>query len=274
MGMIVWHMVPNDEPVGLGAFDLATAVQIGAKTSVFPSATNSPRGCCFGDDSGLELFVTGSEVTGFDMATPWVTNPGDVTTNGNDSATVLFEDIQFNPDGTYFAGSSDALGTITYTLSTPYLLSTWASFTGDLGGDGHFEISRDGLSFYTCTDAGLVKKQTLTGYWDVSSPTDTGLDFASGLTSVEGFALSADESRFYILETNTDTLHEFIMATPGNPSTAVPGATLAVGLAVVGTAPSGVRFSNDQSKMIICAANSVPNGGGCVATFEGDVVYL
>lgn len=252
------------------AFDLASAVQTGTKSTVAPGSTISPNKAAFSGD-GMEIFVINndSNIRGFSLATPFVTPGGTLSANSNVSPTQsgTITDFWMNVTGDVIVMTISGSALRAYTLSPfdmPSVIFTGETFAAPAGA---VAFSQDGLVMFSYV-AGTIHKWTMDSAFELSSLVDTGDSFATGLAGI-GIELSPDGNSVYCTNNSGDTVAEFRMSTAYLPSTCVLYDTFYVGLPVVGSVPVSVTFSPDQTHMLVAAHNTVPNGSGSVNTFSG-----
>lgn len=272
MSGVMRHYIGGDESPAYTAMDLATAVWDGNKTTVSASSTLASPSVCYRYD-GSSFFEGFTGLGECDLVTPYTPPGGTLGNNGNTSV-LNIESVKFSQDGMIMFISSSGTSFARYDLAAPYdLVPPSPSLVGTMSlPSGGFDISNDGLILFAMVSNSVVRYDMSSAY-DIATLAVTGDTFATGIANTGDVALSADGTRFYTVSYDTDEVTEWVMATPFSPSTATAsGATLNVGLGIVGTAPIGLDFSPDQTKLIVCAANSVPDGGRCVASFTGSAV--
>ncbi|MCK0133553.1 BspA family leucine-rich repeat surface protein [Arenibacter sp. S6351L] len=146
----------------------------------------------------------------------------DDTDNGNDSATITIAVNDAGSDDTY-----DSLDN-----------QTVAVILTDEG---------DNLPVFTSPS----------NAYDVSSATyltSESYDFGAKETNGYGIAFNNDGSKMYVVGRNSDTVHEYVLSTPYNPSTAVFSTEFYVGNEEAN--PAEVVFNQSGTKMFVTGASS------------------
>jgi hypothetical protein len=277
MGMIIWHIIGDEEAPeedGL-ALDLQSCVYDGTKTKVYAVAS-AGNACDFNSATGLEAWcqVNGTIFQGVDFVTPYEAPGGTISDNLN-SAAITISSAKFSQNGTYlFTGGTAEIRT----LSTPYLLSSATLTSSNAVLDKSVEtISWDGLAVYTFgAPSNTLKVWTLPDAWDLDSP-------VAGTTimlpnSLDGICVSRDQTRIYGVNSGLQVVQEYIMATPGDPSSipadgfgiAIPNYELDVTIYMDNVVDLAVSY--DQEHLLISGASSVPPDGGFMVTFTGNAV--
>lgn len=271
--LLLMATTQQEAPVEGGALDLATAVWDSNKTSAYPASSALPYGVSYRDD-GLEVFLgnTSTSIQGFDLAAPFTPPGGTISGNGNDLA-VSVRTFRFFDSGSVLWVNTSTNFMQEYSLGTPYDLSTASLVNSVSLNVPAFDISNDGLNYYEMSTGGLVTRFDLGSPFDVTSISSTGDSFNFAIGNAFGVKLSNDGTRIYIVGATADLVSEFILATPFIVGSAGSvNATLNVGSGVVGTTPTGLDISPDQTKLIVCAQNATGSGGGSIASFTADAV--
>jgi surface protein len=171
-------------------------------------------------------------------------------------------DIRFNRDGTkmFISDYGNAFRSIIdeYALSTAFDIST-ASHTQDLNIVG---VARQvmGLTFSTygtkmfVTDfyTDSIYQYDLTTGFDLSTASynSVSLDVSAKATSPTGINFNVDGTKMFIVGTDSDSVHQYTLATGFDISTASFNQSLSV--SGYSTKPYDIHFTSDGTKMFIC----------------------
>ena len=119
-------------------------------------------------------------------------------------------------------------------------------------------FNSDGTKMYTLNfTSNEVRQHTLSSAWDLSTASydSVYLDFVSETNDASGLFFSADGSKLYILETNSDVVLQYTLSTPWDLSTA-SYASLYYDVTSEDGFPVGVFFNSDGTKMFILGQTS------------------
>lgn len=208
---------------------------------------------------GTRLYVvcrgTGS-VHEYALSTAWDISTASHTTAFQITQTSNLSGLTFKPDGTklYVVGQSNDR-VCEYNLSTPWSVST-ASYLqfAAVGGNGGFPngvvFKPDGTQMYVLDRDAELGVYNLSAAWSVT-PAVYGSDgLAVSQTLCESLYIKDDGTRLYVVGSGADVVQQYAVSTPWNLSTAVLVKSLNIGS--IDTAPTGIYFSPDGSKMYTC----------------------
>ena len=256
----------NGDTVDYWALSSAWEIDTGAySTSLNVLAeSNSPSGITFKSD-GTKMYVVGTvddNATEYQLSTAW-----DITTARYDYALTDFLNISsettspqgltFKSDGSkLFVTSSTQDDIFEYTLSTPWNIDT-ASFSQsfDLTGtqtdlEGHFFRS-DGLKLYTVgSGVARVREFDLSSAWDVSTISyQQSFSVNAEAPAASDVSFSSAGTQMYVVDPNTDAVHEYALSTAWDISTA--SFTQSFSVATEEAAPSGLFFRPTGTTMFV-----------------------
>ena len=243
----------------------------------------------FISSDGLNLFFlagtgqyTASTLYSYEMSTAWdistATSVDDISASGVNS-------VFFKPDGTQFFllfRSSSTVNVRSYPLSTAWDLSTIGSAQSFLdanwlkqGGSGtpsFFEymtfmtFNADGTKMYLGSTNGSSDLQTLFQYdlstaWDLSTasrqyPASNYFSFNSNFTTnygKEGLVFKPDGTRFFVVDSQTDTVNQYDLSYPYDITTSVLDGSLDSNLSFA----DDVALSFDGSLLFVLDGDEV-----------------
>jgi sugar lactone lactonase YvrE len=170
--------------------------------------------------------------------------------------------IAFNPNGTKMFVVGDAGDDVNeYTLSTGFDVST-ASFVDSFSVASQdtspfgIAFNTDGTKMFIVGVVGQdVNEYTLSTGFDVSTATFVdSFSVASQETSPQGIAFNSDGTKMFIVGPDGDDVNEYTLSTGFDVSTASFVDSFSV--SAQDTAPRGVAFNADGTKMFIIGSNS------------------
>jgi sugar lactone lactonase YvrE len=239
-------------------FDLSTAVFVDAFSVSAQEVT--PTGIAFNTD-GTKMFIVGNSgddvneytlSTGFDVSTASFVDSFSVS-----AQETLPQDIAFNTDGTkMFIVGAAGQDVNEYTLSTGFDVST-ASFVDsfsvasqDTSPQG-IAFNTDGTKMFIVGIAGQdVNEYTLSTGFDVSTASFVdSFSVSAQETSPRGIAFNTDGTKMFIVGSDGDAVNEYTLSTGFDVSTASFVDSFSV--SAQETAPEGIAFNTDGSKMFI-----------------------
>ncbi len=254
----------------LAGFDITTASYTGGSHDV-SSQTDSPLDVTFSPD-GTRMFVMALTATGiyqYDLSTPW-----DVTTasfTSGDYHDVHPQDalpysVAFSADGRNMYVLGTFYNDVTqYDLSTPWDVTTASYTDGDYhdinsqdAGTVDIAFSADGRNMFVLgAQNDRVYQYALSTPWDVTTASYTGdsHSVASQETVPSGLAFSPDGARMFVVGTGSDAVHQYVLSTPWDITTASHN-DASHDVASQEDTPSGLAFSPDGTRMFVMGYDS------------------
>ena len=200
--------------------------------------------------------------TPYDISTATYDNYLDTSSEGSPYG------MTFNDDGTklYVAeGTNDFIRV--YNLSTPYdiLTATYDSYFNVSAQDTRIEdvkFNNDGTKMYVVGNGNdCIYEYNLSTPYDVSTAVyNDNLYVGDEAADITGMAFNDDGTKLYISGSGYEKIHEYILSTPYDVSTAVYSRSLDVSSESTDT--TGVAFSSDGVKLFIS-----DNGGDDIDEF-------
>lgn len=208
--------------------------------------------------SGGLIAETGGAASPWDLSTtedfPFTNYDAFVTTNQETAPYGLF----FKSDGlTAWVIGTGLDFVFEYSLSTAYDIRTM-SYTGTSFDVDDWETNphdiffkSDGTSFYILGLSGDdVNQFDMTTSWDITTASfNTNFSVSTQDTQPRGIFFKPDGTKFYIIGTTSDSVHEYDMSTAWAISTASHNQSLSVSGQEAN--PYGVHFKDDGSKMFV-----------------------
>ena len=200
------------------AWDVSTA-SYASKSFVFSTQSGSPIDVFFKSD-GTKMYVCSDSpdaVLQYSLSTAW-----DVSSASYDSVSFSVASettgpyaFHFKPDGTkLYVTTTNTV--YQYTLSTAWDISTasYDSVSYAHGGGNGYSVTfkPDGTKMYTVlyTTNSIVYEHSLSTAWDISTASQSGVTFTTGLTSVHSAQFSADGDKMYLLSVGgTDVVYQY-----------------------------------------------------------------
>jgi DNA-binding beta-propeller fold protein YncE len=231
-------------------------------------------GQCFGftfKADGTELYVISSGVGAATTDSVWaysLSTAYDITTatplfnNFNFTAPVgVTEDLFFKPDGTALYTVNQADDVVEYALSTAWDVSTTSyvrqfdANPQDADPVGLF-FKPDGTKMYVLgAQNDSVYEYDLSTAWNVGTASylQSFSVFAQTGTAVESLAFSADGTKMYVVSSTNDAVYQYTLSTAWD----ISSSTYLQSFSVAGqeTAPTGIFFKSDGTKMYVCGNN-------------------
>ncbi|MEK7621210.1 MAG: choice-of-anchor U domain-containing protein [Patescibacteria group bacterium] len=246
-------------------YNLSTAYNISTATySTYKSVNtqdSTPNGAVFnGDGSKMYMVGQGSDkVYQYTLGTNF-----DVSSASYDNVSLsLYQQLTntmgmtYNEDGTeiYVVGAVRDM-VDKYTLSTAYDISTASLAQSEYIGDQEtsstaISFNQDGTKmFITGSSSASVHEYSLSSAYDLSTISlINSLDVSAHETTPTGITLNEDGSKLYIVGQSSDSVHEFILSTPYDTSTASHNASFSI--ATEETNSTGLTFSANGSLLFV-----------------------
>ena len=260
-------------------FDVSTATYAGVSEafSVIDRETN-PTGMAFNTD-GTKMFVIGDDglavveynlSTSFDISTAvYAGFKGEFLVSNEETNPT---GLSFNTDGTkMFVLGTIYEAVVEYNLTTAYDLSTaiYAGASEEFSVSGQ-ETFPTGLSFNTdgtkmfvigSSDDGIIEYDLSTGF-DVSTAIYAGVNEEFSVSNQEGFpqglAFNTSGTKMFVIGRENDAVIEYDLSTGFDVSTATyAGANEEFSVSSQETAPQGLIFNEDGTKMFIIGSSAV-----------------
>ncbi len=174
--------------------------------------------------------------------------------------------VEFSSDGTamYMVGNTDPDTVFQYTLSTAWDLSTasyasksFSTSTQETGVAG-LSFKSDGTKMYIVgTGNDTVYQYSLSTAWDVSTASydSTSVSVSSQDTTPSALNFSPDGTKMYVVGDTNNTIFQYTLSTAWDVSTATY-ATKSLSVASEETAPTGMAFNSDGTKVFVCGRSS------------------
>jgi len=260
-GIDLYNSVPT------GTWDITNCSYDTVSKSV-SSQDRSPLAVAFNSD-GSKMYIVGNSndrVFQYSLSTPW-----NVSTATYDSISkdVSSQDsspyaVAFNSDGSkmYIVGNSNDR-VFQYSLSTPWNVSTatYNSISKDVSSQDSapnaVAFNSDGSKMYIVGNSNdRVFQYSLSTPWNVSTATYDSISksVSSQDSAPYDVAFNSDGSKMYIMGNNNKTVFQYTLSTPWNVSTATYDTSKSV--SSQDSAPYGVAFNSDGSKMYIIGASN------------------
>jgi DNA-binding beta-propeller fold protein YncE len=249
------------------AWDVSTASYASKSFSV-ASQENAPGGIFFKSD-GTKMFIAGTQgddVNEYALSTAWDVSTASYTTN------FAFSVFTKNNQGLFFKSDGTSVFTVgtlpdavsRYDLSTAWDVST-ASFTAPTtnyydvssqvgNGQGIF-LKDDGTEMYVC-DSGsdAIYQYSLSTAYEISSASYLqSFSVSSQETSPRDLFFKSDGTKMYVTGTVGDDVNQYSLSTAWDISTASFEKLKSV--STWETAPTGIAFKSDGTKMYIVGSN-------------------
>ena len=258
-------------------YDITTAVFQERITNITTSVTGpgegSPRGMNISDDG---MIITFSGLAGDKVYNYYLQSPNSLS--GAKYGNLRFKQVigsasgqdtyahglAFGDNGTkmYIVGyNNDRI--YQWNLSTAWNIDTASYSNNSLyvgtqeGQPRGLYIGDNGTKMYVVGDVSdQVRQYNLTTAWDVSTGTySTGVSVSSQDTGPQGLYFKPDGTKMYMVGTTNDRVYQYTLSTAWDLSTlSYDSVNYYVG--TYDTAPSGVAFSSDGTKMYISADSS------------------
>ena len=231
--------------------------------SVKASEDEDPRGLAFSGD-GYKIFILdgiADAVHEYTLTAPFdISNAAPVS-----SFSVASEDedprgLAFSGDGTkmFVVGTFDDGDVHEYALAVPFNISdaTSANSFSTRSQDSYprsLAFSGDGTKMFVVDSIGKdVNEYTLTAPFDISNATfvDSFSLVPSNVTFPQGLTFSNDGTRMFVVDSNSNDVHEYALTAPFDVSTA----TFVDSFSLVPSNiafPQGLTFSNDGTRMFV-----------------------
>ena len=225
-----------------------------------------PFGLFFKSD-GTKMYIVGGigdDVNEYDLSTAWdVSTASYLQRFAPDPPTGNLESVFFKSDGTnmYLLGDS---AVYEYVLSTAWDVST-SSFTSSasialLGlGPSGLSFKSDGTKMYIVGNLDdVVVEFTLSTAWDISTVTTDYTNSYSLLSSgtiPESIFFHPDGTKMYILDSNTDSVNEYVLPTAwvlvtDRPTPNYPTSSY-LDVSIVENNPNALFFKPDGTKLYV-----------------------
>ena len=174
--------------------------------------------------------------------------------------------VEFSSDGTamYMVGNTDPDTVFQYTLSTAWDLSTasyasksFSTSTQETGVAG-LSFKSDGTKMYIVgTGNDTVYQYSLSTAWDVSTASydSKSVSVSSQDTTPSALDFSPDGTKMYVVGDSNNTIFQYTLSTAWDVSTATY-ATKSLSVASQETAPTGMAFNSDGTKVFVCGRAS------------------
>jgi hypothetical protein len=174
--------------------------------------------------------------------------------------------VEFSSDGTamYMVGNTDPDTVFQYTLSTAWDLSTasyasksFSTSTQETGVAG-LSFKSDGTKMYIVgTGNDTVYQYSLSTAWDVSTASydSKSVSVSSQDTTPSALDFSPDGTKMYVVGDTNNTIFQYTLSTEWDVSTATY-ATKSLSVASQETAPTGMAFNSDGTKVFVCGRAS------------------
>ena len=209
------------------AYDITTAVFNSVALSV--SAQDSfPVELEFNSD-GSKIYILGlanNKVFEYNLSTNYLVSSATYSTFYSYTNTTGSEyGLKFNNDGSkmYLSDSGTAL-THTYTLSTPFLVSSATHTSSSLKYFTSITFNNNGSKFYGVISDDYVEEYNLSIAYDLTTATyTTRMFFGSQETTGMSVIFNSDGNKMYIMGIMTDSIYQYTLSTPYDISTAVYG---------------------------------------------------
>ncbi len=246
-----------------GSYDLSTTSYDSVSFNV-SSEDTEPRGIAFNND-GSKMYIIGADTDAIYQYS--LTTPFDISTSSYDevSLSIAIIDSQptglaFNDDGTkmFFIGrGKDAI--YQYSLTTSFDLSTasYDEVTFDISSEDAQPVgiifNNDGSKMYMAGDAGdSVYQYSLTTEFDISTASYDNVRFfvTDEDTNLTDVIFNDDGTKMFIAGTFNDSVYQYSLTTAFDISTASYD-SVSFSVASEATAPRGIRFNNDGTKIFI-----------------------
>ena len=247
------------------AYDVSTASFVDS-FSVSPQESE-PAGIAFNTD-GTKMFITGTSgddvneytlSTGFDVSTASFVDAFSVSGQTSQPRGVVF-----SSDGTNMYIVADTTGVrfvYQYTLSTGFDVSSasYASKSFNVGSQDtsphDIALNTDGTKMFVVGQTGnAVYEYAISTAYDVSTASYTQT-FSVALqdTSPRGLTFNSDGTGMFVAGASNDSVYQYTLSSAFDLSTA--SFTQSFSVASQDTAPGGVDFNADGSKMFVLGGN-------------------
>ena len=174
--------------------------------------------------------------------------------------------VEFSSDGTkmYMVGNTDPDTVFQYTLSTAWDLSTASyasksfSTSTQETGVGGLSFKSDGTKMYIVgTGNDTVYQYSLSTAHDVSTASydSKSVSVSSQDTTPSGLNFSPDGTKMYVVGDTNNSIYQYTLTTAWDVSTA-SYASKSLSVASEETAPTGMAFNSDGTKVFICGRAS------------------
>ncbi|MDX1532731.1 MAG: hypothetical protein R3230_00835 [Nitrosopumilaceae archaeon] len=213
----------------------------------------------------VDSLVDADDIYQYSLSTPW-----DISTASYDSVSFnvgsqesVAHAIFFKDDGTkmYITGTiSDDVHQ--YSLSTAWDVST-ASYdssfslsTQDTIPTGLFFKSDGTKMYFVGAENDTVYQYSLSTAWDISTLSYDSVSFSYGFGDPSAVSFKDDGTKMYIVSNTDDTVYQYSLSTAWDISTASYD-DVSVDFSSIGTAPNGLFFKSDGTKMYIADSNNI-----------------
>jgi sugar lactone lactonase YvrE len=283
----IYMYVIGDTSNDINQYTLSTAwdISTASYTRVFSVSSQdlTPAALFFKPDGTVMYMVGGDSDTvhQYSLSTAWnlsTASYGSVSFSVASQAT-LPTGVYIKSDGTKMYILDDTTVTVyQYSLSTAWDVSTASydsvslSVDASLGGVRTVEFKPDGsVLYYLYTNYGRVRQYSLSTPWDISTGsllTDY-LRTGSEESNRRGFTINDDGSKFYMVGSTNDSVHEYSTVAYTQTLDLSTGTTFAF-------TPSGattVSFTNPPASGLACAFTVEINGDGSAVTWPASVKW-
>lgn len=213
--------------------------------------TTNQRGLFISRD-GLKLYVadqTTQTAFEYDLAKPWDTTIAPSYTGNNIVLGSNMTSFFLKDDGTVAYFGDFAGDFREYLLSTPFDLSTAGSpvFTGTAATVVvDVRVHNNGTDLFNTSSTGVITHWTMSIPWDLSTLTDTGVSFATGLDMSSGgsIAFRGDGRKLIIIASGAAVINEYSLDIPWDISTLrlILSKPLAGGISELAINPQGDKL--------------------------------
>ena len=255
------HMLIENGRIHVNVWNVTAAVYL-HEISVAAKELE-PKGLYFKPD-GTKMYITGAagdSVDEYDLGTPWNVTTAVYLHEISIAAKETYPTgIFFKPDGAkmYITGNI-GVSVDEYDLSTPWDVTT-AVYLHEISVaakessiNGMF-FKPDGTKMYTVgVDGDSVDEYDLSTPWNVTAAVYLHeISVAAKETAPSGVFFKTDGTKMYILGGTGDSVDEYDLSTPWDVTTAVY--LHEISIAAKETAPGGMFFKSDGTKMYIVGA--------------------
>ena len=203
-----------------GQYELSSTFEVSESTY---NASSTPESLTYNGDGSKAFSVYGNTLLEYNLSTNY-----DITTASAGTSNLInldndFQGLFFNSDGTkLFLAGSENEAIYEYTLSTPYDITT-TSYTnnsldtsGEVGNLHGAGSNADGTKFYVLAlSEGAIYTYDLSTGFDVTTASYSGSKFSSfGLSSTRDLAIGGEGKRFYVTESGSGKIIEFVTTMP------------------------------------------------------------
>ena len=253
------YYVKTDGSLSAETFYIANAV-LEARLST-KTVNDEPQDVAFNDD-GTRMYLLGADVdyicqyslsTAFDLSTAFYLQQKFRV----DAQDTFARGIAFSADGAKMFMTGVATNNVfEYDLRTPFdvisaVYNSVSFYPGSIGQTKSLTFNNDGTKMYVVGTSTVYQYSLTTGF-DLSTASYDSVSFAATTqdSAIEGVEFNSDGTKMYLAGTANNSVYQYSLSTAFDLSTTSYD-SVSYPTAPQGSAPNGLAFSSDGTKMYI-----------------------